>query len=229
MKLATSVIRPLAAAVTAFAVVTSTPVPALACGGEWFPAMQVDPRIKGVDKAEDAFEEGRILAAAGSVVRMIPHIKQLKPTRSKLIQRAERVLALAVARFDGALPVEREVPTYVQGTWIGRTEAERAANLEWAAGTLREIDKAKKSDPASRTELAEALSRLEGGRDEARAILEDLATKDLITSPEGYAALARLRERAGDDAGRRAALERCRSMAHGATVCDGLGAPAATT
>jgi hypothetical protein len=226
MKLATSVIRPLAAAVTVFAAVTSAPVPAMACGGEWYPVMQIDPRIKGVDKAEDAFEEGRILAAAGSVVRMIPHIKTLKPTRTKLIQRAERVLALAVARYDGALPVEREVPTYVQGTWIGRTDAEREANLEWAVSTLRDIDKAKKSDPSSQTDLAEALSRVDGGREEARTILEDLAKKDLITSPEGYAALARLRERAGDDAGRRAAIERCRSMAHGDAVCDGLGATA---
>jgi hypothetical protein len=190
--------------------------------------MQVDPRIKGVDKAEDAFEEGRVLAAAGSVVRMIPHIKSLKPTKTKLIQRAHRVLALAVVRSDGALAVDRELPSYAQGTWIGRTEAERTANLEWAAATLREIDKAKNSEPASRTELAEALARIDATRDEARSILEDLAKRDLITSPEGYAALASLRERAGDDAGKRAALERCRSMAHGATVCDGRTLNAAT-
>lgn len=221
MKFTQFVLRPAAAAVTAFAIVTSSPVPALACGGEWFPVMQVDPRLKGVDKAEDAFEEGRILAAAGSVVRMIPHIKTLKATRTKLIQRADRVLALALVRYDGALPVDREVPSYAQGTWVGRTEADRAANLEWAAKTLREIDQVKKGDPASRTDLAEALARLDASRDEARSILEELAKKDLITSPEGYAALAALRQRAGDDAGRRAALERCRSMAHGATVCDG--------
>jgi hypothetical protein len=191
--------------------------------------MQVDPRIKGVDKAEDALDEGRTLAAAGSVVRMIPHIKSLKATRTKLVQRAHRVLALAVVRFDGALPVEREVPSYARGTWRGRSDAERSANLEWAASTLREIDQARKGEPASRTELAEALSRLDKSRDEARSILEDLAKKDLITSPEGYAALASLRERAGDDAGKRAALERCRSMAHGGTVCDGRGMTAAAT
>lgn len=228
MKLGRSVVRPLAATVTAFAIVTAMPGTASACGGEWFPVMQVDPRIKGVDKAEDNFEEGRILAAAGSVVRMIPHIKSIKPTKTKLVQRAQRVLALAVARSDGALAVDREVPSYAQGTWIGRTDAERTANLEWAAATLREIDKAKKSEPASRTELAEALARIDASRDEARTILEDLAKRDLITSPEGYAALASLRERAGDDAGKRAALERCRSMAHGGTVCDGSAATAAT-
>jgi len=229
MKFNEFIVRPIATAVTAFAVVTGTPAPALACGGEWFPAMQVDPRIKGVDKAEDALDEGRILAAAGSVVRMIPHIKTLKVTRTKLVQRADRVLALAVVRYGGALPVEREVPSYAQGTWIGRTEAERTANLEWAATTLREIDQAKKSEPASRTELAEALARIDSSRDEARTILEDLAKKDLVTSPEGYAALATLRQRDGDDAGQRAALERCRSMAHGTTVCDGHGAQSAAT
>jgi hypothetical protein len=32
--------------------------PALACGGEWYPMVQIDPRIRGVDKAEDALDDG---------------------------------------------------------------------------------------------------------------------------------------------------------------------------
>jgi len=221
MKLEKSLSRPLFAAISAFALAASAAPPAVACGGEWYPVFEVDPRIEGVDKAEDNLDQGHIIAAAGSVIRMIPHIKTLSPTRTKLIQRAHRVLAVATARFDGALPVGLEVPDYVQGTWLGKTDAERKANLDWAVKTLREVAKARKDDPAARTELAEALARVDSSKSEARRILEELAQKDLITSPDGYATLATLRESAGDDAGRRAALERCKSMAHSKGVCEG--------
>lgn len=217
-------------AVATLGFAASAPSRAFACGDEWYPVFQVDPRIQGVDKAEDALDEGRTLAAAGSVVRMIPHIRLLSPTKTKLIQRAHRVLAIATARYDGALPLGLEVPWKdVQGTWLGRTEADRQANLAWAVQALREVNKARNGDPAARTELAEALARVDGSRAEARQILEELASKDLITSPDGYAALAKLREGAGDDAGRRAALERCKSMAHGAAVCEGRPVPAVAT
>jgi hypothetical protein len=112
------------------------------------------------------------------------------------------------------------VPDYAQGTWLGKTDADRKANLEWAARTLRAVAEARHDDPAARTELAEGLSRLDEGRAEARSILEELAAKDLITSSNGYATLATLRAMAGDDVGRRAALERCKSMAHGAASCE---------
>ena len=213
----------LVAALGLFSLVATATSPASACGGEWYPEVQVDPRIQGVDKAEDAFDDGKILAAAGSVIRMIPHIKTLSPTKTKLIQRAERVLAVALARYDGALPVDKEVPAYAQGTFIGRTEAERLENLEWAAKTLRAVATARKDDPAARTELAEALARLDSTKDEARKTLEELAAKDLITSPEGYKTLAQLRARAGDDAGRQAALDRCKSMARTTAVCEANG------
>jgi hypothetical protein len=229
MKPSRSFAHPIVAAtLAAFSLVASAPSAARACGGEWYPMFEVDPRVQGVDKAEDSLDDGHILAAAGSIVRMIPHIRQLSVTRTKLIQRADRVLAVATARFDGALPIGLEVPEYAQGKWLGKTEADRQANLEWAAKTLREVATARHDDPAARTELAEALARIDGTREEARHILEDLSTRDLITSPEGYAALAGLRERAGDDAGRRAALERCKTMARGGVTCDPHAVSAAT-
>jgi hypothetical protein len=210
------------AALSAFTFAASMPSPASACGDEWYPEFQVDPRIQGVDKAEEALDQGHVLAAAGSIVRMIPHIRDLSPTQSKLLERAHRVLAVATARYDGALPLGLEVPwKEVQGTWLGAKEADRQANLAWAVHALRELDKSRKGDPGARTELAEALAHVDASRAEARQILEELASKDLITSPDGYGALAKLREGAGDEAGRRAALERCRSMTHGAGVCEG--------
>lgn len=226
-----SLSRPLFAAFTAFAFAGSAAAPARACGGEWYPIYEVDPRIEGVETAEKKLEDGHVLASAGMVIRMIPHIKTLSPTRTTLIQRAHRVLALAAVRYDGALPVGAEVPDYVQGTWLGKTAEDRKTNLDWAVKSLREIAKAKKDDPASRTELAEALAKLDDSKAEARQILEDLAQKDLITSADGYATLATLREGAGDQEGRRAALERCKTMAHPsqAGICEGRPASSVAT
>ncbi len=96
--------------------------------------------------------------------------------------------------------------------------------LRYRDVALRAVSATKAGDPSVKTELAEALARLESHRQEARGILEELAKKDLIASPEGYAALAELRRAAGDEPGQRAAAERCRAMAgEGAGLC---GAPA---
>jgi hypothetical protein len=59
---------------------------------------------------------------------------------------------------------------------------------------------------------------------EAKAILEDLAQKDVLATPYAYAALAQLRDAAGDAAGRDEALAKCRTMAASKSIC---AAPAA--
>src|SRR5690606_31338200 len=68
-----------------------------ACGGEWYPAIQVDHRVDGVARAEKALERGDHVAAAGMVIRMMPHIQSLKPTSSPLVSRAIHTLAVATA------------------------------------------------------------------------------------------------------------------------------------
>jgi len=103
--------------------------------------------------------------------------------------------------------------------WTGKTDAERQASLSWSVSTLRSELELKKDDPALQTELGEALSRSEAGRDEALALLESLATRDLVASPEGYKALAELRSRRGDQAGQALAMKRCESMAADSKVC----------
>ncbi|HET7539285.1 MAG TPA: hypothetical protein VFK05_05415 [Polyangiaceae bacterium] len=191
----------------------------LACGGDWYPEVQIDPRIRGVAEAEKALAKGNYVAAAGSVVRMIPHIETLGRSRDPLIVRAERVLSVAIAREDGRLALEREVPREVLGHWSGKSAEERQKNLSWSVGALRRELALQKDNPGLQTDLGEALAKLPDGRDEARTILESLAARDLIGSPQGYKALAELRLQRGDEAGQKLAMKRCESMAATSAVC----------
>ncbi|MEI9951552.1 MAG: hypothetical protein WDO74_21885 [Pseudomonadota bacterium] len=192
----------------------------LACGGDWYPEVQIDPRIRGVAEAEKTLAKGNYVAAAGSVVRMIPQIETLRAKGDPLLARAERVLAVAIARESGKLALEQEVPAEVLGHWLGKTKIDRGKNLAWSVDTLRHELTLQKDDPGLLTELAEALSKLDGGQDEARTILESLAARDLVASPQGYKALAELRLQKGDEAGQKLAMKRCESMASGRNVCE---------
>ena len=192
---------------------------ARACGGEWYPEVMIDPRIHGVAQAEKSLANGNRLAAAASVIRMMPHIKSLKSKPGSLVARAERVLAVALSRSQGALPVGAEVPDYVLGSWRGTADGESAANLAWSVSVLKRQSESKADDVALKTDLAEAMARIPEQRAEARGILEDLAKRDLIASPEGYAALASLRHQSGDADGQKLALKRCEAMAKSQDAC----------
>jgi hypothetical protein len=192
---------------------------AKACGGEWYPEVMVDPRIHGVAQAEKSLANGNRLAAAASVIRMMPHIKSLKSKPGSLVARAERVLAVALSRSQGALPVANEVPLDVLGSWQGAKDGESAANLAWSVATLKRQSESKSDDVSLKTDLAEAMARIPEQRAEARTILEDLAKRDLIASPEGYAALASLRSQSGDTDGQKLALKRCEAMAKSQDAC----------
>ena len=213
-------IRSVALAMSAITLLSSAG--ALACGGDWYPEVQVDPRIHGVLEAEKAVAKGNYVAAAGSVVRMMPHIKTLQADakRDPLIARAERVLAVAIERSNGTLALEQEVPSEYLGHWLGKTRADHDKNLAWSVSTLRHELTIKKDDPGIQTELGEALSKVEGGADEARTVLEGLAARDLVATPEGYKALAQLRSQNGDEAGQKLAMKRCESMAVASKVCE---------
>ena len=191
----------------------------LACGGEWFPEVQIDPRIHGVLEAEKSVAKGDYVAAAGSVVRMMPHLQTLDAKKDPLVARAERVLAVAIERSNGKLALEREVPSEYLGHWLGKSRADHDKNMAWSVSTLRRELTIKKDDPGVQTELGEALSKVDGGADEARALLESLASRDLVATPEGYKALAQLRSQKGDQAGEQLAMRRCESMAASSKVC----------
>lgn len=212
-------IRLAMAGLTAFGLIGAVSSEANACGGEWVPAVEIDHRPEGIAKAEKLLEKGDNVAAAATIIRVMPHVKQLNPAKSNLVERAQHVLAVTTARSNGSLAITKEVPSYAQGKWVGKTEQDRTANLDWSIATLRTLSEADKDDTAMQTDLAEALAKTDSGKAEAKDILEKLAQKDLIATPEGYATLADLRSKAGDAEGQKVAQKRCESMAKSATVC----------
>lgn len=194
---------------------------ASACGGEWMPFLEieeVDYRPMVLRQAEKALDEGRYQAAAGMVIRAMPHIKTLDAKHS-LVARAQHVLAVAAVRHGGVLPLKLELPERIHGTWLGASTEDRQANLSWAVQALKAVSQHRENDPSLEAELAEAHAAL-GNHTEAREILERLAKKDLLSTPESWSALARLRGTAGDATGRAAAAKRCAAMARTPATCD---------
>jgi len=210
-------IRTVALAMSAVSFLSSAS--ALACGGDWFPELQIDPRIHGVLEAEKSLAKGNYVAAAGSVVRMMPQLKTLDANKDPLVARAERVLAVAIERSNGKLALEQEVPSAYVGHWLGKSPLDQDKNMAWSVSTLRRQLSIKQDDPGVQTELGEALSKVDGGAEEARTLLESLASRDLVATPEGYKALAQLRLQKGDQAGQQLAMKRCESMATSSKVC----------
>ncbi|MEO7036102.1 MAG: hypothetical protein ABI548_19340 [Polyangiaceae bacterium] len=51
-------------------------------------------------------------------------------------------------------------------------------------------------------------------------MLESLAARDLVATPEGYKALAQLRSQNRDEAREKLAMKRCDSMAAASQVCE---------
>lgn len=81
---------------------------------------------------------------------------------------------------------------------------------------MRDFLAATPDNPLLQARLAEALvlDRGDGSAEEAKTIILDLAARDLITEADGWATLATVKARGGDTAGRDAALERCKKVAH---------------
>jgi len=161
-----------------------------------------------VAQAEQDLSEGKQAKAATKAIAAFP---VLQPTQPTAAFRALRVLALAVVRSDGAVS---------PGSLRSSTASDRGTNLAWAAQTLRDQSARHANNPSYRTDLGEALAKIPSERAEALLILGQLADKDLLTTAEGYAALARLRAASGDASARDAAVARCQAMTKNPTsVC----------
>jgi hypothetical protein len=189
---------------------------AAACGmsyGLERPTIQQKPSpVQDIAAAEKSLENGDNAAAARRVLNQFANVRNVTAGQNPLETRALRVFALAVARSSGAV-TERSSGVSTSTEWTP------AANLEWAAQSLREIDAKRPNDPAVQADLGEALSKLPRTEGEALGILQGLADRDLMGSPFAYAALARLRSGKGDAAGAEAALRRCGEMTKTPGVC----------
>jgi hypothetical protein len=197
-----------AAAVVVPLGLAGAPADAQACGGEVY--REMDSTTQVVAKAEQLLSEGKYQQAVSKAVQAYPALKIIKPGTLHLSDRGLRIIALASVRSDGAIS---------GGNFKAGTAADRTANLEWSVTQLRGLSAQRGNNPSYQTDLGEALSKLPAYHGEASKILEDLASKDLLTSAEGYASLARLRAEAGNAAGRDEALKRCEAMTKNAQMC----------
>lgn len=161
-----------------------------------------DRMVQLLSEADAHLREGRHGAAIQLTLQHYPDLKSARDP-DRFTSRAQRIFAAALVRVEGL--------TSVRG-FDASTSDERRANLEWAVATLRSIDERQKNNPAIVAELAEALSTLPEHQQEALATLEDLARRDLVPNPYAYRALARLRRLTGDEAGKRAALDKAAAI-----------------
>ena len=197
--------------------IAAQPTEAVACGESI--AFEVDPNVLLLSQAETNLTSGKAHDAALAALKVFPKIKTAKAGSSPLLARAQRIVAMSIVRTDGLLTAGKE--------FQASNADERRANLEWAVGTLRRLSAAKNKNPAAQTDLGEALARLPETQPEALATLDKLAQKDLVTSARGYRALAELRQAAGDDEGRVAAMKKYEALAKKTKPADAKPAPTA--
>src|SRR6185437_15323350 len=132
--------------------------------GKKAPATTPPPVL--VASAEEALSQGKLARAATTTVKVFPALKQIKAGTLPLADRALRILALVTVRADAGLTI---------GGLNGTTPEGRAANLDWAIGTLRDLNAHRVNNPSYQTDLGEALSKVPAHHDEALQILADLS------------------------------------------------------
>ena len=185
------------------AVAASVPAAALACMNA---VAETDTGVAAVKETERLLDDGDPAGARSRAEKILEALRyedppDPSPYHSGLRDRTSRILALADVRLDRGGPLDRE----------------RRALLEHAADEIERLAADHPTDAAKRTDLGEALARTRPR--EAREILEDLADHDVVTTPYGYIALARLRAAAGDEKGRDEARARCALMAKTSSIC----------
>jgi hypothetical protein len=192
--------------VIALSILAGMPSEAVACinGIE----VEVNPKVIALQGAEAALRVRNLREAGRLALSALPNWRKVAPGKTNLEQRAVRVLAIVIVRTAGA--------------WHERgnltDEEARQSNLKNAVRLLRLRAIAKIADASRITDLGEALERV-GEYAEARQVLESLASTTSITSAEGWAALARLRARDGDESGRLHAQTMCRAMTTKEQIC----------
>ncbi|HEY8079128.1 MAG TPA: hypothetical protein VIF62_33580 [Labilithrix sp.] len=212
MKIARVAVFSLAAVSATFAATYATDASACGMSVRLDPTPQRPTPVQEIARAEKSLEGGQNLAAAQAVLGTFPRVRNATAGANPLETRALRVFALALVRSDGSAD-EKKAGVATTGEWTPK------ANIEWAAQSLREIDAKRPNDPAVQADLGEALAKLPANQTDAMKLLASLAQKDLMGSPNAYAALAKLRSEKGDMAGAEAAVKRCEEMSKTPGIC----------
>lgn len=184
---------------------------------------RIDPAISIVGEAERLVENGNPRDAIAWVHDANPAFAKREIGKAPLSDRALSVLARAVVRSGGGEKVAD----------LG--DVGEAGQVAWATTTLRGLSDKNPSDPGRTTHLAEALALAPETQGEALRMLAQLEQGGLVTSPYGYATLAKLRRGSSADkpafvaaqlatlqAGRiKLELSRCEKMAKDPGLCSG--------
>ena len=127
--------------------------------------IEVDPRIGQVASASAALDGDDPSEAVRRVLRAFPRLRTATLDADGVRSRAMRVMAMATTRLDGAVSAGRD--------WQATTAEQREASYVWAIRVLRGLAMRRATDPATLTDLGEALSKRASTRDEARRGAED--------------------------------------------------------
>lgn len=207
------------------AMVLGDSAPAEACGH--IVEMAVDTGADKVARADRLLESGqpaRAYQIARAARRTLEREQREEgPSRraGHLITRSRWITALAVVRLGGNVPISRRAAR--RGVVRGR----QGRSLQWALGHLQAIEAERPGDLRVRAAVAEAMARIPAHRAAARSTLMDLAQRDLLPTPQSYAALLRLLDADQDREAWDRALERCLSMAAGdaSRICPRSSSP----
>ena len=175
---------------------------------------QVDHKLAAVKQAEQQLAKGNHKAAVKVARRRFRGFQAATGEADHgkaLFNRAQRAIALATVRSDGALDLGKGMR--------GRTSDSKALNLAWATSVL-EIQAA--SDPDNlvlRTNYAEALTHHPGGEAQALEMLSEMANDDLMPTARGFVLLATVQQNLGDASGSDLSLQRCKALGATTDVC----------
>jgi hypothetical protein len=208
-----------------------------ACGGAiWRESIQ-RPKAKPtpaalVAKAEKHMEDGKGDLAVKTVLEAYPKLEKAQAGKDAMANRALRLAAIAAVRSNGTQSVvgakapsnyfdydygqEVNVPAKLAAV---KTDEDRTQRLEWSVKVLRSLHEANPDNTTIAGEFGEALAATPGHEAEALSVLSQLSDKDLLGSPEAYAALARLRFQQGLTKKSAEALQRCHAMTNKPAVC----------
>jgi hypothetical protein len=206
-----------------------------ACGGAvWRDTVQRKAKPAPavlVAKAEKEFDEGKRDAALKVALEAFPRLEKGEGA-TPVEARALRLAALATIRSGGnesvvgaKAPVSymdydygKEVNIPARLT-AAKSDDDRQARMAWAVKTLRTLHEKNATNVTYEGDLGEALAAMPGNEDEAFGILNKLAEKELLGSPEAYAALSRMRFQQGLVKASIEALQRCRMMSTTPASC----------